>query len=139
MLARLQGEQPDAKYNFAETREQLNQNIQKSLRNAAPLLSQLAVIDALLGQKESAVAEAKRAIEMLPISKDALDGTGIVMNLAVVYAWTDEADLAFEKLGPLTKMPFGIFYGQLKRDPYWDPLRKDPRFEKLLAELAPRD
>jgi TolB-like protein/tetratricopeptide (TPR) repeat protein len=139
MLARLQGEQPGAKHNFAETREQLNQKIQKSLRNAAPLLSQLAVIDALLGQKESAVAEAKRAIEMLPISKDALDGTGIVMNLAVVYAWTDEADLAFEKLGPLTKMPFGIFYGQLKRDPYWDPLRKDPRFDKLLAELAPKD
>jgi hypothetical protein len=76
---------------------------------------------------------------MLPISKDAVDGPEIVMNLAVVYAWSNEADLAFEKLGPLTKTPFGIFYGQLKRDPYWEPLRKDPRYEKLLAELAPRD
>jgi predicted ATPase len=46
-------------------------------------------------------------------------------------------DLAFEELGPLTKMPFGIFYGQLKREPYWEPLRKDSRFEKLLAQLAP--
>ena len=59
------------------------------------------------------------------------------MNLAVVYAWTNEVDLAFEELGSLTKTPFGIFYGQLKRDPYWDPLRKDPRFEKLLTQLAP--
>jgi serine/threonine protein kinase/tetratricopeptide (TPR) repeat protein len=139
MLARLQGEQGGANSNFAETREQLNQKIQKSPENAAPLLSQLAVLDALLGQKEAAVAEAKRALGMLPISKDALDGPGIVMNLAVVYAWTSEADLAFESLVPLTKMPFGIFYGQLKRDPYWEPLRRDPRFDKLLAELAPRD
>ena len=141
MLARLQGEQPGAKSNFAETREQLNQKFQKSSGNAeiACLLSNLAVVDALLGQKEAAVAEAKRAVEMLPISKDALEGPGIVMNLAVVYAWTDEFDRAFETLSPLTKTPFGIFYGQLKRDPYWDPLRKDPRFDKLLAELAPKD
>jgi hypothetical protein len=61
------------------------------------------------------------------------------MNLAVVYAWTDKFDLAFETLSPLTKMPCGIFYGSLKCDPYWEPLRKDSRYEKLLAELAPRD
>ena len=60
-------------------------------------------------------------------------------NLALVYAWTDEVDLAFETLVPLTKMPSGVFYGQLKLDPYWDPLRNDPRFDKLLAELAPHD
>jgi hypothetical protein len=50
-----------------------------------------------------------------------------------------ELDLAFDTLGPLTKMPFGIYYGELMRDPYWEPLRKDSRYEKLLAELAPRD
>ena len=61
------------------------------------------------------------------------------LNLAVVYAWTDEFDLAFETLVSLTKTPGDIFYGQLKLDPYWDPLRKDPRFEKLMAELAPKD
>jgi tetratricopeptide (TPR) repeat protein len=139
MLARLQGEQPGAKHNFAETREQLNQKIQKSLRNAAPLLSQLAVIDALLGQKESAVAEAKRAIEMLPISKDALDGPSILLNLAVVYAWTSELDLAFDILRHLTETPYGLFYGSLKLDPYWEPLHQDPRYSKLLAELAPKN
>ena len=58
------------------------------------------------------------------------------MNLALVYAWTNEPDLAFEKLSSLTKVPSLLFYGQLKRDPEWEPLRQDPRHEKLLAELA---
>jgi serine/threonine protein kinase len=139
MLARLQGEQPGARgLTFAETREKLNQKAERSPESAC-FLSQLAVVDALVGDKETAISEAKRAAEVLPISEDALDGPGVVMNLAVVYAWTNEADLAFEKLGPLTKMPYGIFYGQLKRDPYWEPLRRDPRFDKLLAELAPKD
>ena len=61
------------------------------------------------------------------------------MNLAVVYAWANELGLAFEELTSLTKVPNGIFYGQLKREPYWEPLRQDPRYEKLLTELAPRD
>jgi hypothetical protein len=86
--------------------------------------------------KEVAISEAKRAIELLPISKDALSGRAIEMNLAVVYAWTNELGLAFEKLSSLTKVPNGIFYGELKRGPYWEPLRQDPRCEKLLAESA---
>ena len=97
------------------------------------------MVDALLSNKEAAIADAKRAIEMMPTSTDAVDGPCLAINLAVVYAWTNEIDLAFETLGPLTKTPSGIFYGQLKRDPYWEPLRQDPRFEKLLAELAPKD
>jgi hypothetical protein len=48
-------------------------------------------------------------------------------------------NLAFETLGSLTKIPNGPFYGDLKLNAYWTPLRKDPRFDKLLAELAPRD
>ena len=138
MLARIQGDQRGAASNFAETREQLNQKVQKS-PGIVPLLSQLAVIDSLLGNKEVAISEAKRAVDLVPVSKDVFDGPGIAMNLAVVYAWIGEVDLAFEELRPLTKTPFGIFYGQMKGDPYWDPLRKDPRFDKLLAELAPRD
>jgi TolB-like protein len=141
LLARLEGEQSGASPTFAKTRERLNQKVQNSAAHAvkACLLSDLAVIDALLGQKEVAADEAKRAVGMLPISKDAFDGPGIGLNLAIVYAWTNESDLAFETLSPLIKTPFGIFYGRLKRDPYWEPLRKDPRFDKLLAELAPRD
>jgi hypothetical protein len=138
LLARLQGEQPGVNASVAEAREQLDQKVQKAPGNAL-LLSQLAVVDALLNNKEVAIPEAKRAIELLPISKDAVDGPGIVMNLAIVYAWTDELGVAFEKLSSLTKVPNGIFYGQLKRDPYWEPLRQDPRYEKVLSELAPRD
>ena len=103
------------------------------------MLSQLAVVDALLNNKEVAISEAKRATEMLPIAKDAVAGPTIEINLAVVYAWTNELGLAFEELSSLTKVPNGIFYGQLKRDPYWELLRQDPRYEKVLSELAPRD
>ncbi len=117
----------------------MNQKIQKSPQNAAPLLSQLAVVDALLDNKEAAVSEAKRAVELFPISKDALRGPRTLVNLAVVYAWTNELNLAFATLDSVTKTPFGIYYGELKLNPIWEPLRKDPRFEKLLAELAPRD
>ncbi|MBV8098284.1 MAG: TIR domain-containing protein [Verrucomicrobia bacterium] len=138
LLARLQGEQTATNPSFAETRDQLNQRVQKEPENAK-LLSQLAVIDALFGKKELAIAEAKRAVELLPISKDAVDGPYPELNLAVVYAWTNELDLAFETLTSLSKVPNGLYYGSLKREPYWQPLRQDPRYEKLLAALAPKE
>jgi hypothetical protein len=97
------------------------------------------VVDALLNHSETAIAEARRAVELLPISKDALLGPQIQVNLAVVYAWTNEPDLAFGTLSSSAQVPNGIFYGNLKRDPYWEPLRQDPRYEKSLAQLAPRD
>jgi TolB-like protein/Tfp pilus assembly protein PilF len=138
LLARLQGEQPEESAEFARTREQLDQKVLNS-PGSADLLSQLAVVDALLGKKEKATTEAKRATEMLPLSEDAVDGPPLLINLAVVYAWTSELDLALETLEPLAKIPSGVFYGSLKLDPLWDPLRKDPRFDKLLAKLAPPD
>jgi TolB-like protein/Flp pilus assembly protein TadD len=138
LLARLQGEQPNARAGFAETREELNRRVQESLGNAK-LLSNLAVVDALLGKKESAIAEGKRAVEMLPIPRDAIDGPGVLMNLAAVYAWTNEPNPALDQLDVLAKLPNGIYYGNLKGDPYWEPLRKEPRFAKLLAELAPKE
>jgi hypothetical protein len=124
LLARLEGEEPGTDPNFARTREQLDQKVQKPPGNAQ-LLSSLGVVDALLGHKEASISEAERAVEMLPISKDALIGSGIVTNLAVVYAWNDELDQAFATLDPLKNIPYGIYYGQLKLDPYWEPLRKD--------------
>jgi serine/threonine protein kinase/tetratricopeptide (TPR) repeat protein len=138
LLARLQGQEIQGNLRSIEAREQLNCKVQKSSGDA-DLLSKLAVVDALLGEKLDAITEAKRASEMLPSSRDAVHGPQIVKNLVVVYAWTGELDLSFEALAPLTKMPFGIDYGDLKLSPFWDPLRKDPRFDKLLAESAPRD
>jgi TolB-like protein/Flp pilus assembly protein TadD len=138
LLSRLQRDNPEEIPSFAEAREQLNQKVQASPGNAL-LLSALGIVDALLTRKEEAIKEARRAAEMLPISKDAMDGPGVLTNLAVVYAWTNESDLAFEQLAVLTKTPHGVYYGQLKADQLWTPIRKDPRFEKLLAELAPKE
>jgi hypothetical protein len=91
-------------------------------------------------RKEEGLQEARRAMETRPIAADALNGTTIATNAASVYAWANQPDFAFEQLNILIKMP-GLFinYGDLKTNPNWDPLRKDPRFDKLLAELAPRD
>jgi TolB-like protein/Tfp pilus assembly protein PilF len=138
LLARLQGEEPGANFAFAQTREQLEQKVQKSDGNAQ-LFSSLAVVDALLEHKEAAVSEGKRAAELLPVSKDALVGSAIMTNLAVVYAWNGELGQAFMTLNTLANIPYGIYYGQVKLDPYWEPLRKDPRFAKLLTELAPKE
>ena len=104
----------------------------------ALLLSTLAIVDALLGDRNAqAIQEAEHATELLPVSKDAMDGPSVVMNLAVVYAWCGQVDKAFDELAVLAKTPNGIYYGQLKQDPFWDPLRTDPRLDKLLADLAP--
>jgi hypothetical protein len=73
----------------------------------------------------------------LPISKDAWDGPNLAYNLAAVYALTSEPSLACEQLAILAQTPGGLLYGKLKLDPAWDPIRNDPRFDNLLAELAP--
>ena len=134
LLARLKGEKLIS--TFVKVRKQLSEKANKSPANGH-LLSQLAVVDALLRDYEVANAEARRAAELLPISADAMGGPGIRTNLAVVYSWTNQLDLAFETLRALTIVPNGIYYGQLKYGPYWYPLRQDPRFEKVLAQLAP--
>jgi TolB-like protein len=78
----------------AGARKSLSLRVAKSPQDAG-LLSQLAVVDALLNNSDTAISEAKRACEMLPVSKDAVDGPGLLVNLAVVYAWTNGLDLAF--------------------------------------------
>jgi transcription termination factor Rho len=138
LLSRIQGGQPRKNPAFTEIRENLNQKVKASPESAG-LLSNLAVIDALLGQKQTAIDEAKRSVEMLLISQDIAGGPAALKNLAVVYTWTDETELAFETLNSVAKVPAGIYYGDLKLDLYWDPLRRDPRFQKILADLAPDD
>jgi TolB-like protein/Tfp pilus assembly protein PilF len=134
LLARLQGQESSPA--FLVTRDELNKKVQSS--SSAYLLSVLALVDALLDRKDDANAEIERAVSMLPIEKDPLDGPCVLANSAVVHAWTGEIDKAFTELEVLVKVPRGVYYGQLKKDPLWDPLRKDPRFDKLLTELAPK-
>ena len=136
LLARFQGQEPSPE--LTDARNQLKASVEKAPTNARQL-GNLALVDAFLGHKRDALAEGKRALEMLPVTKDALDGPSVLTNLIQVYAWTGELDLAFQNAETAAKIPNGLFYGDLKLDPLWDPLRKDTRFDKLLAELAPRD
>ena len=94
LISRLRGARTHVDSAFAHTRSQLNRKVQRSQGNPR-LLSQLAVVDALLGKKHDAIAVAERTIEMLPISTDAIHGPLVLLNLAVVYTWTDELDLGF--------------------------------------------
>ena len=103
-----------------------------------PALCVLGLIDAGLGRKEEAIGEGRRAVELLPVSKDAINGALLIEYLAVIYAWCGDKDHAIEQLAIVTDMPSSVNYGQLKLHPYWDPLRGDPRFEKIVASLAPK-
>jgi TolB-like protein/Flp pilus assembly protein TadD len=97
---------------------------------------QLGLILAGLGQKDAAIAEGKRAVELLPESQDAFDGPDVTAVLAQIYAWTGESDEAFRLLDHLLVVPNGITVPGLKLDPIWDPLRKDPRFQALIDKYA---
>jgi len=98
--------------------------------------SQHGLILAALGQKEEAIAEGKRAVELLPESQDAFDGPQATAALAQIYAWTGESDEAFRLLDHLLVIPNGLTMPMLKLDPAWDPLRKDPRYQALLEKYA---
>ena len=137
-LATAKGKHPSMEGGFAEARNQLKQKVEENPEDPQ-LLSVLAVVDALLGLKAEAIEEATRAVEMVPVSRDAMTGIGLVWNLATVYALTKEPDLAFRELAYLARTPNGIHYGDLKSSYELDSLRTDPRFDKLLAELAPRE
>jgi hypothetical protein len=98
----------------------------------------LGVADAALGNKEDAIREGRRAVELLPVTKDAIIGARLVQYLTLIYAWTGQKDLALEQLSVAATLPGHLSYGYLCLHPYWDPLRGDPRFEKIVAALAPK-
>jgi Flp pilus assembly protein TadD len=104
----------------------------------AAAYSALGVIDAMLGNKDDAIREGRQAVQLVPVSKDAVEGPLLIKYLAVIYAWTGEKDRAFKRLDQTVKLPGFLSYGQLRLHPIWDPLRSDPRFEKIVAALAPK-
>jgi TolB-like protein/Tfp pilus assembly protein PilF len=97
----------------------------------------LAKVLAYLGEKDSALAEAQRATELLPESKDALDGPVITTGVAQVYSILGDNDHAIQILQGLLSRPSAITVRTLKLDPIWDPLRSDLRFQKLCEEKQP--
>ena len=98
--------------------------------------AQHGLILAMLGQKEEAIAEGKRAVELLPESQDALDGPQGTAALAQIYAWIGESDEALRLLDHLLAVPSNITVPMLKLDPAWDPLRQDPRFQALIDKYS---
>jgi tetratricopeptide (TPR) repeat protein len=100
--------------------------------------AQHGLILAALGQKQEAIAEGKRAVELLPESQDAFDGPQGTSALAQIYAWTGESDEAFRLLDHLFAIPNGLTVPMFKLDPAWDPLRKDPRFQALIDKYSPK-
>jgi serine/threonine protein kinase/Flp pilus assembly protein TadD len=136
-LELVQGKHPTVEQ-FGAARDELYQKVEAD-RTDPFLTTSLALADVALGRKEEGIQEGLRAMSMRPISQDATEGPVIAQRLALIYAWSNEPALAFEQLNILIKMPGGLLtYGDLKTNPSWDPLRKDQRFDKLLAELAPR-
>jgi len=104
--------------------------------NDPRLLGELAIAEAGLGQNEEALRHARQAVEILPPSVDAVLGPSCEMRLAQVLVVTGDRDAALDKLGKLVKLPFGLNHGDLKLNPMWDDLRKDPRFDGILTESA---
>ncbi len=106
--------------------------------NYGPALCALGLIDAGLGRKEEALREGRRAVELLPVEKDAINGPLMIEYLAMIAAWVGDKNLACEQLAIAIRPASTVSYGQLKLLPFWDPLRGDPRFEKIVASLAPK-
>ena len=103
-----------------------------------PALCVLGLIDAGLGRKEDALREGQRAVELLPVEKDAINGPAMIKYLAMIAAWVGDNDRACEQLAAVIRLPNSPSYGQLILLPFWDPLRSDPRFEHIVASLAPK-
>src|SRR5713101_6326815 len=104
----------------------------KESPDAADMHVQLAKVLAYLGDKDAALAEARRAAELLPESKDAFGGPEITAGVAEVYCIVGENGRAIEVLDGLLNRPSNVTVPGLKVNPIWDPLRNDPQFKALL-------
>jgi TolB-like protein/predicted Ser/Thr protein kinase/Flp pilus assembly protein TadD len=137
LIARMTKDDAKARAAFTAARVEQEKRVGAHPDDAGALCV-LGLIDAALGRKDEALREGRRAVELLPVEKDAIDGTRMILSLARIAAWVGDNDLACEQLTRAIRLPVGISYGQLKLMPYWDPLRGDPCFEKIVASLAPK-
>ena len=107
-----------------------------------PALCVLGLIDAALGRKNLALDEGRRAIALTPLEKDVINGSRVLQYFAITAAWAGDKELALQQLEAGLRAPDAsqmLSYGALKLHPFWDPLRGDPRFEKIVASLAPKE
>ena len=142
LAARIRGDKPAALKAFAIARLQMEERVRVDPTDGSTL-SFMAIIDAGLGRTQQAVEEGKRACDLYSFKTYNLRAPLVRCNLAVVYAWTGQNDLAIAELTPLIDRPATInlicqpTYGDFRLNPLWDPLRSDPRFEALVQRLAP--
>jgi serine/threonine-protein kinase len=142
LAARMRGDNDAAVSAFTAARPHMEKRVRSSPLEGVPL-SILAIIDAGLGRKTEAIQEGRRAGELTSFKSNNFDATTVRCNLAVVYAWTGEIDLAFAELSKLIDRPAASHvvcqptYGDFRLNPFWDPLRNDPRFVAMVDKLAP--
>jgi TolB-like protein/class 3 adenylate cyclase len=140
LLARAMHDEGRAQKAFAAARVEQEQLVQQQ-KNYGPPVCVLGLIDAALGNKEAALQEGRRAMELLPVEKDAVDGQAVMAYFAIIAAWVGEKDLALQQLAaaaPTYGAAIATSYGMLKLFPFWDSLRGDPRFEQIVNSFAPR-
>jgi len=140
VIDRMTNDEQHAQLAFTAARAEQEKTFQAQ-PDYGPALSVLGVIDAALGRKEEALHEGRRAIELLPVEKDSINGLHMIVNFAMIAAWVGAKDLACEQLAAAVRYPSSgsvLAYGELKLMPWWDPLRGDPCFEKIVASLAPQ-
>jgi TolB-like protein len=140
LLARVMKDEAKARAAFSKARTE-QEKIVQAQPEYGPALCVLGLIDAALGRNEAALQEGRRAIELLPLEKDSVNGSRMIQYFAITAAWTGEKDLALQQLDLGVRAPSAsqlLSYGGLKLLPFWDPLRGDPRFEKIVQSLAPK-
>jgi TolB-like protein/DNA-binding winged helix-turn-helix (wHTH) protein len=137
IIARMMKDEDKAHAAFTTARAE-QEKIVESEPNYGPSLVVLGLMDAALGRKEEALREGRRAVELLPVEKDSINGPAMIEYLAIIAAWIGDNELACEQLATAIRYPSSLGYGQLKLLPFWDPLRGHPRFEKIVASLAPK-
>jgi TolB-like protein/Tfp pilus assembly protein PilF len=135
IMARMSKDEDKARLAFTRARAE-QEKIVQAQPDYGPALCVLGLIDAGLGRKEEALREGRRAVELLPVEKDAINGPLMIAYLAVIAGWVGDKDLACEQLAIAVRPPSTVSYGQLKLLPCWDPLHGDPCFEKIVASLA---
>jgi TolB-like protein/Tfp pilus assembly protein PilF len=138
MIARAKGDSAGATAAFSAARKILEQRLAIKPEDARTI-AVLAQVDAGLGHKDLAIQEAQHAVDLMPLSKDIYDGAQVLEGLAQVYTWTNEPDRAIELVQKLAAMPSYLNYARIKLLPTWNPLRGDPRFQKIVNSLAPKD
>jgi TolB-like protein/Tfp pilus assembly protein PilF len=141
LLARMVKDEARARTAFEAARAQ-QEKVTQAQPDYGPALCVLSIIDAALGRKDLALEEGRRAIALTPMENDVVNASRVLQYFAITATWTGDKEFALQQLEAGLRAPAAsmmLSYGALKLLPFWDPLRGDPRFEKIVNSLAPKD